>query len=91
MNGLKKEWREVCATFVTNGYCAAGTWTESVYFGDPDDHIRNIKDAGYFIYTMPIATQSSIERNKRVAPLGQIALKSSGAIHSSDIVCYIEP
>jgi hypothetical protein len=91
MDGLKKAWRGVCDTFVTNGFCAPGTWTESITFGDPEDHIRNIKDQGYFIFTSPISSQSQIDRNARIAPLGQIALKSSGAIHSADIVCYIEP
>jgi hypothetical protein len=91
MDGLKKVWRGVCDTFVTNGFCAPGTWTESIYFGTPDDHVRNIADFGYFIYTAPISGQSQIERTARIAPLGQIALKSSGAIHSADVVCYLEP
>jgi len=90
MDGLKKAWRGVCQAFVTNGYLAPGTWLQSVYFGDPEDHVRNIKDQGYYIYTLPISAQQLIEREKRVAPAGQIAVKSSGAIHSADLVIYLE-
>lgn len=90
MDGLKKVWRGICADFVTNGYIAPGTWTGSVYFGLPADHIRNIADQGYHIYTIPIADQTTNDRTLRIAPAGQIAVKSSGAIHSSDLVVYME-
>jgi len=90
MNILKKAARIICAKFVKNGCAAPGTWTSSTVFGDPEDHIRNITEQGYFVYSSPIALQSTTQREKRVALGIYIALKSSGAIHSADILCYIE-
>jgi hypothetical protein len=90
MNGLKGAYRKVLALFVTNGAFAPGAWNSSTTFGNPEDHIRNISEFGYFIYSIPIAQQAQSEREIRVAPLVQIAAKSSGAIHSSDVVAYIE-
>lgn len=90
MNGLKSEYRKVCALFVTNGNLAPGTWTGSTMFGTPEDHIRNISEQGYFVYSIPISQQSQSEREARIAPLVQIAAKSAGAIHSSDVVIFIE-
>ena len=90
MNGLKGALRRVCAAFVTNGVFAPGTWTSSTTFGTPEDTIRNIAQAGYYIYSDPIAGQSQADRAARVAPQIYIAAKDAGAIHSSDIVAYVE-
>jgi hypothetical protein len=90
MDGLKGAYRKVMGLFVTNGAFAPGTWNSSTTFGDPEDHIRNISDYGYFIYSSPVALQSQTVREARVAPIAQIAAKSSGAIHSSDVIVLIE-
>jgi hypothetical protein len=88
--GLKGAYREVCDQFVNAGVFAPGAWKGSTTFGDPADHIRNIADFGYYIYSLPIAQQSQTDRNARVAPVIQIAAKDAGAIHSSDVVALIE-
>jgi hypothetical protein len=90
MSGYKGALRKVCQAFVTAGVFAPGTWLDSTTFGDPEDHIRNIKDTGYYVYSLPIAGQSAEERATRAAPATYIAAKSSGAIHSSDILVYVE-
>lgn len=90
MNALKKAFREVCKLFVTNGVFAPGTWTSPTTFGNQDDHIRNIAEKGFYIYSIPIAQQSQTERNIRVAPTVQIAAKDAGAIHSSDVTVFVE-
>jgi hypothetical protein len=90
MNSLKKAYREVCTQFVSNGAFAPGTWNNSTTFGKPEDHIRNISDVGYFVYSDPIASQSQAVRETRKAPSVYIAAKASGAIHSSDVTVYIE-
>lgn len=90
MSGYKGALRKICQAFVTAGVFAPGTWLDSTTFGDPEDHIRNIKDTGYYVYSLPIADQTAEERATRAAPSTMIAAKSSGAIHSSDILCYIE-
>lgn len=87
---LTGAYREVCAQFVTNGSFAPGAWNDSTTFGNPDDHIRNIADFGYYVYSLPISQQSQVERAARIAPLIQIAGKSAGAIHSSDVIVFLE-
>ena len=90
MSGLKSACRQVASAFVNNGVFAPGVWTSPTTFGNPDDHIRNIKDTGFYIYSDPIAGQSVADRNARVAPKIYVAGKDSGAIQSSDILVYVE-
>ena len=90
MNSLKSAYRDICISFVRNGTFAPGAWNDPTTFGDPEDHIRNIAELGYFIYSMPIAEQTQAQRDSRVAPVVQIAGKSAGAIHSSDVTIFLE-
>jgi hypothetical protein len=91
MNGLKDAYRNVCNQFVTNRVIGTGlNWNSSDTFGNPDDLRRNITDAGFYIYSQPIAQQSQTDRDARKAPLIQIAIKFAGAIHSSDVIGIVE-
>jgi hypothetical protein len=90
VSGLKGAYRKVLLQFVENGSFAPGAWLGSVFFGDPGDHVRNIQEFGYWIYSIPIGQQSQTDRDARIAPLIQIACKSAGAIHSSDVLVFIE-
>lgn len=76
---------------VTNGYLAPGKWNSPDTFGDLDDFYRNIEENGYYNYHIPVALQAQSEREQRKAPLIQIAGKEAGAIHSANILIYIEP
>jgi hypothetical protein len=89
MNGLKEAYRKICRQFVTNGYVAPGSWTSSETFGDPETFTKNITNNGFYIYSQPIAQQSSTEREAREAPLVQIAIKRAGAIHTSDVIVNV--
>lgn len=89
MNGLKNAYSQVLRRYVTNGAIAAGSWTSSETFGNPEIFRQNILDSGYYVYSLPITQQSSIEREAREAPLVQIACKRSGAVHQSDVVVII--
>jgi hypothetical protein len=90
MNALKSAYRSVCIAFVDNGSFAPGVWNDPTTFGDPADHIRNIADFGFFIFSTPISDQLRAVREARVAPAAQIAGKSAGAIHSGDVTVFIE-
>lgn len=90
MTGLKNAYRQVCEQFVRNGSFAPGTWNNAIPFGDPDDFARNIEESGIYIYSIPISQQSQTDREAREAPLIQIAVKGSGAIHFSDVQVTIE-
>lgn len=91
MNGLKGAYRKVMEQHKSANIYAAGTWNDPTTFGKPEDHIRNIEEFGYYIFSAPVADQSQAQRSTRVAPLVQIAGKESGALHSSDVAVLIEP
>ncbi len=89
MNGLKNAYAQVCVRFVRNGSIAPGSWTSSERFGDPVIFDQNILNRGYYVYSLPIVQQSAVEREARVAPLVQIAIKRAGAIHTSDCIVLV--
>lgn len=91
MTGLKSAYRQVCQQAVTNQYSAPGTWTSPDTFGNLDDFHSNIEQVGYYIYSQPVSQQSAAVRATRAAPLVQIALKEAGALHSSDVIVFINP
>ena len=91
MNGLKNAYEQRCSQGVRNGVIGVGLeWNDSIPFGDPEAFQRNIKENGYYIYSLPIAKQNQAEREQRIAPLVQIAVKLSGAIHSSNVIVQVQ-
>lgn len=89
MDGLKGAYRNVCEQGVTNQYLAPGSWNSSTTFGNQQDFLQNIAQRGYYIFSIPIATQSQTDRAARKAPLIQIAAKEAGAIQSSTVIVNI--
>lgn len=90
MSGLKGAYAIVCERFVTNGVVAPGQWQGSIPFGDPEAFQANINEKGYYIYSLPIAQQSQVDREARKAPVCQIAIKYSSAIHFSQVIINIQ-
>ena len=90
MSGLKNAYEQRCIQGVRNGLIAPGAWNDSVPFGNPADFLRNIEERGYYIYSLPIAKQQQAEREARIAPVVQIAIKLSGAIHSSNVIVNVQ-
>lgn len=89
MTGLKNAYAQVCVRGVNNGFIAPGTWTSPDVFGNPDLFKRNIEVSGFYVYSTPVAQQSKADREARKAPLVQIAVKTAGAIHSTDVMIYV--
>lgn len=89
MTILKGAYRLVCDRAVRNGYVAPGAWNSADRFGDVEAMLRNIEEVGYYIYSLPVNQQAQTEREQRKAPLVQIAIKEAGAIHSSNVLVYI--
>jgi hypothetical protein len=89
MEGLKNVYRKVCEQGRSNGYIGPGTWSSPDLFGDPLALVRCIADLGYYVYSLPITSQLQADRTARKAPLIQIALKSAGAIHSSNVIVNV--
>ena len=90
MTGLKSAYANVCENFIKNGVVGAGTWNSAVPFGDPESFKRNIEEKGYYIYSIPVSQQSQTDREARKAPVVQIALKFSSAIHFAEIIINVE-
>lgn len=90
LSGLKSAYEQVCINFVRNGFLAPGTWNGAIPFGDPEDFARAIEETGYYIYSIPISQQSQTDREARKAPVVQIAVKCSGAFHSSEIIINVQ-
>ncbi len=72
--------------FVNAGFIAPGTWTSTDTFGDLDTFNKNIELNGFYWLAGSLAAQSQAERQSRVSPVLQGAIKSAGAIHQADIV-----
>ena len=67
----------ICAQAVNNGLVAPGQWN-SQGFGQLQ-YGQYLK-TGYYIYIEPMALQDQSDREARIAPPMQIALKLAGAI-----------
>jgi len=91
VSALKAAYREICEQARKNGYLAPGSWTSAEWFGNQEDMINNVLERGYYIYSAPITDQSSADRQDRIAPLIQIAVKEAGAIHSTNVVVNVNP
>ena len=90
MTGLKSAYAEVCDRFVNNGVVGAGSWNTAIPFGNPEMFRENIEKRGYYIYSIPVAKQSQVDREARKAPIVQIGLKLASAIHFSTVIITIE-
>lgn len=90
MSGLKNAYAQICEQGIRNGVIGAGAWNSAVPFGDPETFKRNIQEKGYYIYSIPVAEQAQAEREQRKAPVVQIAIKMSGALHFSDVIITVE-
>lgn len=67
---------------VSNGLVAAGIWN-----GGPIGQVSpgDALTKGYYVYANPLSTQAQADREKRKAPLIQVACKLAGAVHFADV------
>lgn len=71
---------------VKNGMVAAGTWNADG-FGDLSE--GDYLESGYYVYHDAIADQDQSDREARICPPFQIAIKLAGAIHSVDVTINV--
>lgn len=90
MNFLKSNIRQVLEKFVRAGVVAPGAWNSSTTYGSAEKHVASIKQLGYWVYSTPLSQQSHTERSQRLASPIYIAVKFAGAIHTVDLVFYVE-
>lgn len=89
MEGLKNQYRRICDQAIRNGFIGPGEWNSPTVFGDTASLIRNIRDVGYYVFSIPLSLQNQADREARKAPLVQIAVKTQGAIHSSTVIVNV--
>lgn len=73
----------VCEEAINNGLIAPGVWNADG-FGQLET--GQYLKSGYYIYAQPIALQSQSDRETRVAPPIQTAIKLAGAIQELDVL-----
>ena len=71
---------------VQNGFAAPGIWNADG-FGTLQRGDR--LDSGYYVYMPSVDDQDQSEREERMAPPMQIAVKLAGAIHTADVIISI--
>ena len=89
METIRNSAAQICQQAVSNGFIAPGSWTSAETFGNPDDLRRNIESKGYYIYTQPVAEQNQADREDRIAPTVQVAIKYAGAVHKINAIINI--
>ena len=89
MDGLKNAYRQVCQQGVGNGFIAPGSWTSPDVFGNPQLLLASVLGIGFYVYSTPVSQQSQADREDRIAPLIQIAVKAAGAIHKSNVIVEV--
>ena len=71
---------------VQNGFAAPGIW-QADGFGTLQRGDR--LDSGYYVYMPSVDDQDQADREARMAPPMQIAVKLAGAIHTADVIISI--
>lgn len=86
VNQLTNAIAGVCNDSVNNGLVAGGQWNADG-FGElqTGQYLKN----GYYIYAQPVALQSQGDRDARIAPPIQVALKLAGAIQEVDVIVNV--
>ncbi|MDF1593747.1 MAG: DUF3383 family protein [Desulfobacterales bacterium] len=75
--------------FVRAGVIAPGTWTSPDFFGNYDTFLDNVLTNGYYFLAGALADQSQAAREARKSPVIQGAIKLAGAVHSVDLVIFV--
>lgn len=76
----------VCGEAVNNGLVAPGVWNAD---GFGELSYGQYLKTGYYIYSQPMALQSQADRETRVAPPIQTAIKLAGAIQELDVIVNV--
>jgi hypothetical protein len=86
VNQLTNAISGACDQAVSNGLVAPGTWNADG-FGNlaPGQFLKT----GYYIYAPPISSQAQSDRDARVAPPIQVAVKLAGAIQEMDVLVNV--
>lgn len=72
--------------FVRANFIAPGEWSNANVLGNREAFLRAIRSDGYYFQIGSFADQPQSDRERRIAPVVQGAIKNAGAIHKLDIL-----
>lgn len=86
VNKLIDRGEKTTKGFVKAGVFAPGTWTLAETFGNVEVFNNAIETQGFYWLAGELADQTVADRQNRISPPLQCAVKNSGAFHSVDII-----
>jgi len=86
MNSLVDAIEKTTQGFVNAAVFAPGTWTSTELFGDHDTLKAQVLTKGYYVFANRLSDQSQADRQARLSPPIQIAVKNAGAIHKVNLI-----
>lgn len=86
VNQLTNAIAAACDEAVNNGLVAPGVWNADG-FGNLTS--GQYLKTGYYVFAQPVALQSQGDRDARVAPPIQVAIKLAGAIQELDVIINV--
>lgn len=86
VNKLIDRGEKTTRGFVKAGVFAPGTWTLPETFGNVAVFNNAIETQGFYWLAGSLSDQSAADRQNRISPTLQCAVKNAGAIHSVDII-----
>jgi hypothetical protein len=86
MNMLEARVTNALDQAVNNGLVAPGQWNAPGFGNIYDGYYLS---TGFYVYSIPIADQSQTDREQRVTPLIQVAVKMAGAVHFADCLINV--
>lgn len=91
MSILRNAVTAVLQQAVVNGFSAPGAWNSPQLFGNPEELRESVLLHGWYVWSESVVLQSQAQREQRVAPLIQAAVKLAGAVQSANVVVYLNP
>jgi hypothetical protein len=86
MNMLEARVTNALDQAVTNGLVAPGQWNAPGFGNIYDGYYLS---TGFYVYSIPIDDQSQTDREQRIAPLIQVAVKLAGAVHFASVLLSV--
>lgn len=75
-----------CVRAVFNGVAAPGPWNAA---GFGQLRRGDVLSKGFYVFCPPMATQSQADRETRVLPPMQVAIKLAGAVHNAPVIVNV--
>lgn len=88
IDGIEDSVEKTCEGFVRAGVYAPGTWTLPDFFGDQEQFLSAVAAKGYYVLAGELADQPTSERQERISPVIQVAVKDAGAVHKCNIIIF---